>query len=217
MSIEAMKLVWDYSQSTGNDRNVMVLLANFYSEKEGAWPSHTTLADKANISEATVKRCIRNLIQMGELVKDVQSGPSNSQYKTNRYWITIQKPEDISGGSNRANEDTQGGQIGHSGGSNDAIRGVTIDLQNKYLNKIETKETFESFWAIYPRRIAKGQAEKAWAKLSPNPDLVSAILEAIESFDWAKDERFIPYPATWLNARRWEDEKPADDEWVATF
>lgn len=70
---------------------------------------------------------------------------------------------------------------------------------------------FDSFWKIYPRKIGKLAALKAWKKIKPSPDMVEAIMKAIEEQavceQWSKDNgQFIPYPATWLNQGRWEDE-----------
>jgi hypothetical protein len=70
---------------------------------------------------------------------------------------------------------------------------------------------FELFWKAYPKKRSRGQAEKAFQKISPDEELLNRILTAIEqakkSEAWLKEEgRFIPYPATWLNARGWEDE-----------
>ncbi|NPV80709.1 MAG: hypothetical protein HPY52_10615 [Firmicutes bacterium] len=70
---------------------------------------------------------------------------------------------------------------------------------------------FEQFWTAYPKKRSKGQAEKAWAKLQPDEQLVETMLAAIEraktSEEWRKEGgRYIPYPATWLNAKGWEDD-----------
>ncbi|QNB46839.1 hypothetical protein BR63_11275 [Thermanaerosceptrum fracticalcis] len=70
---------------------------------------------------------------------------------------------------------------------------------------------FDQFWQAYPKKKAKGQAERAWAKLQPDEQLVETMLTAIErakkSEEWRKENgRYIPYPATWLNGKRWEDE-----------
>jgi hypothetical protein len=71
---------------------------------------------------------------------------------------------------------------------------------------------FSRFWAQYPRLVAKKDARKAWAKLNPSPALVEQILAALEwqipAFQWdgAKAE-FAPYPASYLNAERWKDER----------
>ena len=72
---------------------------------------------------------------------------------------------------------------------------------------------FNLFWQSYPRRTAKGDARKAWLKLHPSPALVQEILEALvwqrQQPDWLRDNgTYIPYPASWLRAERWEDEAP---------
>ena len=65
---------------------------------------------------------------------------------------------------------------------------------------------FDRFWAAYPRRTAKFDAQKAWSKLNPPIDEVLAALEW-QRQEWT-DPQFIPYPATWLRAGRWMDERP---------
>lgn len=69
---------------------------------------------------------------------------------------------------------------------------------------------FSDFWQEYPRKVAKPDAVKAFAKLKMNDELMELLMaglfRAIESESWLKDGgKFIPYPATWLNGRRWED------------
>lgn len=78
----------------------------------------------------------------------------------------------------------------------------------------DAQTPFARFWEAYPKKKNKGQAERAWESLSRrglSEQLMNAILSAIEraktSADWQKDNgQFIPYPATWLNAKGWEDE-----------
>ena len=70
---------------------------------------------------------------------------------------------------------------------------------------------FNDFWSVYPRKEAKTDAIKAWNKLAPDNLLQAQILKAIqlqrESPQWQEGGgKYIPYPATWLNGRRWEDE-----------
>jgi len=66
---------------------------------------------------------------------------------------------------------------------------------------------FAEFWSAYPRKVAKGDAEKAWKKHKPDlAACLSAIAAAKSSPDWTKDGgQFIPHPATWINGKRWED------------
>jgi hypothetical protein len=72
-------------------------------------------------------------------------------------------------------------------------------------------EEFDQFWAIYPRKIAKADARKAWLQTKDvRPDIttvISAITAACRTESWMKQGGvFIPYPATWLRGERWEDE-----------
>ena len=70
---------------------------------------------------------------------------------------------------------------------------------------------FDSFWSAYPRKVAKAEAQKAFTKIKPDADMLSQMIASIakscQSTDWLKDNgQFIPFPSTWLNQRRWEDE-----------
>lgn len=76
-------------------------------------------------------------------------------------------------------------------------------------------ESFNQFWSVYPRKVAKQNAIKAWKKLRPDEALTRQILAAVERFrldpQWSKDNgQFIPHPATFLNGHRWEDDLSAD-------
>ena len=73
------------------------------------------------------------------------------------------------------------------------------------------EQLFDEFWGQYPKKRSKGQAEKVWQKICPDDELFAEILHGLSlakaSQDWQKDGgQYIPYPATWLNAKGWEDE-----------
>ena len=75
------------------------------------------------------------------------------------------------------------------------------------------EQLFDEFWAQYPKKRSKGQAEKTWVKLKPDEQLFEAIMTGLKraktSVEWLKDGgQYIPYPSTWLNAKGWEDEYP---------
>jgi len=66
---------------------------------------------------------------------------------------------------------------------------------------------FDNFWKIYPRKVAKEAARKAFEKAIKEAD-VNAILKGAEAY--AKDpnrlDAYTAHPATWLNAHRWLDD-----------
>lgn len=101
------------------------------------------------------------------------------------------------------------------------INGIAKDAKDKDNDKDKDKrpcgasDGFTQFWKAYPKKKSKGDAEKAFKAINPNSQILGAIIAAVEeqklSRDWTKDNgQFIPYPATWLRAKGWEDE--ASDE-----
>ena len=68
---------------------------------------------------------------------------------------------------------------------------------------------FDTFYKAYPKKKCKKDAKKAWAKIKMTQELFDEILTALEktkaSREW-RDIQYVPYPATWLNGERWEDE-----------
>jgi hypothetical protein len=72
-------------------------------------------------------------------------------------------------------------------------------------------ELFDAFWSAYPKKKAKDDAKRAFDKRKPDAALLGRMLAAIKvqctTVEWQKDKgQFIPYPASWLNDARWEDE-----------
>lgn len=72
-------------------------------------------------------------------------------------------------------------------------------------------EKFERFYNAYPKKKSKGKALNWFKTHKPESSLVDTMLESLEkqklTIDWQKQNgRYIPYPATWLNARGWENE-----------
>lgn len=73
--------------------------------------------------------------------------------------------------------------------------------------KYEDTEDFKRFWDAYPKQKGKTEAREAFAKVDvPIDVLLSALETQKRSRDWIKEGgQYIPYPAKWLNKRRWED------------
>ena len=76
-------------------------------------------------------------------------------------------------------------------------------------------EQFATFWTRYPKKVGKKAAVRAWAKMT-GPEQDQALEHIGQHADyWAgkltAPGTFVPEapdPATWLNAKRWEDELP---------
>lgn len=88
------------------------------------------------------------------------------------------------------------------------------DANGDYNNKITSKQNkkkythiFESFWNVYPRRVAKANAFVAFKNAVKRCD-AKDIIDAAEVFGKSPKGRgkFCPHPATWLNGDRWLDD-----------
>lgn len=69
---------------------------------------------------------------------------------------------------------------------------------------------FKEFYEAYPRKEARPKAARAFAGIGDVPleTMLAAITWMRTSDAWKKDGgKYIPLPATWLNDRRWEDER----------
>lgn len=85
------------------------------------------------------------------------------------------------------------------------------ETERETRSSISVDDGFDAFWAVYPKKVAKAAALKAWRSVKPDADDRDAMMAALRrqaaSTDWTKDGgRFVPHGATWLRGRRWEDE-----------
>jgi uncharacterized protein YdaU (DUF1376 family) len=74
-------------------------------------------------------------------------------------------------------------------------------------NNQEYIDRFDIFWKQYPRKVARPNAIKSWLKIKPDDVVLKKMLDAINHQGLVgREMQFVPHPATWLNAKRWEDE-----------
>jgi hypothetical protein len=89
------------------------------------------------------------------------------------------------------------------------------NTKEEHLEKLSAlDDQFEQFYKIYPRKMQRGDARKAFTKVLESARFED-VLEGVIGF--ANDpnlppNRFVPYPATWLRAESWLDGPlPFDD------
>jgi hypothetical protein len=75
-------------------------------------------------------------------------------------------------------------------------------------NRTDIIDAFEKFWEVYPRKIGKAAALKAFEKAAKKTE-PAHIIECVIS--WTSNTnlpemQFIPHPTTWLNQGRWQDD-----------
>lgn len=67
---------------------------------------------------------------------------------------------------------------------------------------------FAALWAMWPRKVAKKAAEKAWtaALKRAKPEIIMSAAESYANSRVGQDHRFTVHASTWLNGDRWEDQ-----------
>lgn len=89
--------------------------------------------------------------------------------------------------------------------------------RKKEKNNLSWEEQFEKFYKMYPKKVKKQNVKKWFEKNKPSNELFSSMLSSLEQFrasaEWQKDGgQYIPYPSSWLNQKRWEDEFKIENE-----
>lgn len=75
------------------------------------------------------------------------------------------------------------------------------------------EEQAVALYRAYPRKVARGAAIKA-IKRALRKEEFEVLMEAVTEYAAARegqDRQYTPYPATWFNQERWEDDR---EEWT---
>jgi len=87
VSIKVTNWVWARSESRNGARLVMLALADRADDNGLAWPSVDDLAERTRLTPRAVRKCVGELVSLGEL--EVENG--GGRHRSNRYRI-IPKP-----------------------------------------------------------------------------------------------------------------------------
>lgn len=201
MSFQAM--TWATAQTCGSAsaKLVLLMLANHSNGHTGQCnPRHKRLAAECDMTVETLKAHLKKLESLGFIT--IVHQYADGVQLPNQYILNLE-------GGGVENSPEGGGKIwGEGGGKNSP----PYNQEDKPVIKPSesTPTGFDSFWSIYPRKVAKPAALKAWKSARLTPTQIHTVLTDIRdrqnSDEWTKsDGQFIPHPATYLNQRRWED------------
>jgi DNA-binding Lrp family transcriptional regulator len=93
-------------------------------------------------------------------------------------------------------------QVVNSPSSEKSSALVVVGRENEQTN-------FDNFWSMYPRKVGKPQARRAFDKALKRATL-QHILNGLHAWKQVWDDpQYIPHPTTWLNRDGWDDQVPA--------
>ena len=170
------------------EKYILHIMADYADEKGSCYPSHSHLAEIVGLkTNKSVKLAIKKFVDL-KLLSVKHRKNKNGGNTSNRYYLN-------------PNMLTEYPRV---------IQEPTPSSQRTYNTKEDTKdvygEKFQTFWRIYPRKIAKKSAYKSWSKFDEKH--YDNILYGAQRFAEQSQgtiEKFIPHATTWLNQERWMD------------
>lgn len=159
------------------------------------------------VSKPTIINALKDLVKRGYIIRR-EEVINNVQF--NRYKVNLPLLKNFNGGVQNSNN----GVVKNSKrGSKETLHNNISDnnsFNNKDINN-NAQNDFETLWELYPRKVGKQKAFKAFQKAIKNGVSYETIKSGIEAYNRhiaatnTKPE-FIKHGATWFNGECWHDE-----------
>lgn len=220
-------------EAPATQKALLYPLADMANDSGECWPSVETLVRASGLSERAVQTTINRLVGRNLVIVERTSG------RTNRYRLTLPGTEcavSPAGGAppHELHLRTSCNTPPHvvhppphqlhrpphevrpeapSIPKKDLTEALGAPLRRKPAKRPTVKlKDFEKFYSLYPRKVARGAAEKAFTKAveaagGSGDDIINGLKLAIALGRFNLDDggRYCPYPATWLNRCQWLD------------
>lgn len=193
---------------------VLYWLADCHNQETGqCFPSIKHLANVCEMSRRSVEGHLTVLEQIG-LIKRFNQFRDRGGKTSNSYVLELLGTTEH---NSSTDTDTQNLRMvceksAHGYTQNLRMNNLGINNlgsnNNKSSSDDEVDYYFDQLWSLYPRKVGKGQARKAFKAASKKKDfydLLPKLMDYVQTLE-GKDKQFIPHLATWLNGERWEDE-----------
>lgn len=219
----------------GGAVKVFGILHRYGSTPDRCYPSMTLIGKRAGLGKRQVRRYIEMLERKGWLERVARRSDAGDP-DSNAYRLFPQRggtdTQDLTPGQERPHprSDVTAG-YGHTGPQGAVMddplkrareREPENEIPHAAVIDITTREerpplpTFDDFWAVWPRKVGKVDARKAWDKAikrGVDPHEIVAGAKLLAEDPNLPERRFIKHPSGWINGERWTDEDafPAPD------
>ena len=193
-----------YADTSAAAKVVYCVLHRYANSNGKCFPSRKSIAGKANVGLSTVDRAIDELIALGAVTVRRRTSETGSP-TSNEYTVILNRPLSNMNRPPIENEQTPLFK-------SDNLTKAILNQSQEPISSSSPDDGFNEFWDLYPRKVGKGAARKAWRaalRKSSREDILAGVtLYAILRRD--QDPQFTAHPATWLNGERWVDETMID-------
>ena len=204
----------------GGDANQALVLTRIYFradkrwreaiEHKGVWwwrATYDTLAEETGLGVQQVRRAVRALIDADYLLAAKLHIHGSSDHTLSYRVIT-----DVSDSTDHDVSDSTHLDVSLATDLPSIQKVKTLELFGGIeITEANTESHFAIWYQYYPKHVARGAARKAWLAAVKSKVDVDDLLAATKRFAEKvrrdqTDPKFVPHPATWLNAERWLDE-----------
>jgi hypothetical protein len=174
------------------------LLTQLMSHRPGWNMSISSLARFNKIGVDTIKSAVKELELYGYLKRSEKQEHNEDGTFADYLWTTadpFQNPDTVKPVS----------------GKQDTKNTITKEQQSIKNKEQNTDTGFDKFWELYPKKVAKADALKAWNK-AIKTKTADELLKVTKAYAESKlpDITYIPYPASWLNKGLYESVEVAE-------
>jgi predicted transcriptional regulator len=174
--------------------NAFRLLAYLMSHKEGYELTYGQIERQTTLGRWAINEAIKLLTDKGWL-RTERTKKDNGQFGPTSFHIL--DPEAVD-------------SVADDSSVGDSTMEQPTDIKNtNYLENTKTKEKhlegFDTFWLLYPKKVAKADAVKAWKQVLKKKT-ADEMITLTKAYSESKlpDMTYIPYPASWLNKGLYE-------------
>ena len=175
--------------------NAFRLLAYLMSHKEGYELTYGQIERQTTLGRYAINEAIKVLSDKGWL-RTERTKKDNGQFGPTSFHIL--DPEAVD-------------SVADDSSAGDSTMEQPTDIkktnkQEKTKDKEKHLEGFDEFWNLYPKKIAKADALKAWNKALKRKT-ADELVGLTKAYSESKlpDMTYIPYPASWLNKELYDN------------
>lgn len=234
MSVKIMGLVWE--APLPRDQKFILLCYADHANHDGGdiWPAKERIQKMTSYSERSVFTITASLVEAGIMIREGRTASGTVRYRINRAKLETMIyqaghtaiPKNISAPGVLLEEEQNGGaefagvqnlqvQKTTKGGADSAPKPSVEPSRELFAREAVngSNPTDSEIYKAYPRHVAPDAAMKAIAKARKKKP-AAFLLERATAYAKAVkiahiEKQYIPHPATWFNAGRYDDD-PAE-------
>lgn len=207
-----MAAVWERADLDPYERLVVLCLADHSDDDGRCYPAISRLVTRTGMAERGVQTVIKRLASKGVIAVEKNAGRRGANVYTILPTPAPHAPRTPCTPAPHAPTPAPGAPNPRTPCGGTPAPGApepSLNHHRTVSNRQRDAREFDAFWAVYPRKVGKDAARKAWlsARKRAGLDEIVEGLRRFVSVTAGADPQFVPHPATWLNQGRWQDDQ----------